>query len=95
MGSLLVIFGYVVAMVPNFLFKHRNFILFLGIGLGLGRFIVVKSHTSEGGFDVGGFIYSNRGYFILVGLGFVLLFTLVCVVKVCYFRKGSLRPFGL
>lgn len=94
-GSLLVMFGYVVAIIPNFLFKQSSISLFVFIGLFMGFFLSRKSEVSEGVFDVGGFLYSIRGLYVLVGVGFVLLFTLVCVVKVCYFRKGSLRPFGL
>lgn len=47
----------------------------------------------EGPFDVGQFMYSDEGVFVFLGLALVLLFTLICVVKVCYFRKRSLRPF--
>lgn len=93
-GSLLVMFGYVVAMIPNFLFKGGGGFLFVFLGVFLGRFSCVKLSFQEGVFDVGGLIYSERGFYILIGLGFVLLFTLVCVVKVCYFRRGALRPFS-
>jgi hypothetical protein len=88
-------FGYVIAMVPNFLFKQGRFLLFLVLGAGVGGLVFLKVVPLEGGFDVGGYIYSDRGYLVLIGLGFVLLFALVCVVKVCYFSKGALRPFRL
>nr|YP_009648862.1 NADH dehydrogenase subunit 6 [Notospermus geniculatus]QCZ36412.1 NADH dehydrogenase subunit 6 [Notospermus geniculatus] len=94
-GSLLVMFGYVVAMAPNFLFKRQSVSLFVFFGFLVGFFVPVKTEVLEGAGDVGGFLYSLGGYFVLVGLGLVLLFTLVCVVKVCYFSKGSLRPFSL
>nr|YP_010146832.1 NADH dehydrogenase subunit 6 [Yininemertes pratensis]QQP01061.1 NADH dehydrogenase subunit 6 [Yininemertes pratensis] len=94
-GSLLVMFGYVVAMVPNFLFKHGSLVGFVILGGVLGSLFVFKCFCLEGPFDVGGFMYSSGGCYVLLGLGFVLLFTLVCVVKVCYFSSGALRPFEL
>lgn len=94
-GSLLVMFGYVVAMVPNFLLKQRKLSFFVFIGFFIGRVFIFKICPLEGRFDVGALIYSSSGCLILIGLAFVLLFRLVCVVKVCYFRKGSLRPFRL
>lgn len=95
MGRLLVIFGYVVAIVPNFLLKQRKLAGFIFVGFFLGNFFVFKVVPLEGVFDVGAFIYSVSGCIVLIGLAFVLLFSLVCVVKICYFRKGSLRPFRL
>jgi NADH-ubiquinone oxidoreductase chain 6 len=92
-GGLLVMFGYVVAMVPNFLFKQSFFLPFFLSGGLIGLLFVIKFSLREGVFDTGGFLYSNDGYLVLIGLAFVLFFTLVCVVKVCYFNKGSLRPF--
>nr|AZL92894.1 NADH dehydrogenase subunit 6 [Parborlasia corrugatus] len=94
-GSLLVMFGYVIAMIPNFLFKHNNFGKFLLLGVFFSFFFSLKMGVSEGLFDVGGFMYSMGGFVVLIGLAFVLLFTLVCVVKICYFSAGSLRPFSL
>jgi len=63
------------------------------IGIPLGLFFCLKGLFLEGPFDVAIFIYSEEGFFVFLGLGFVLLLALLCVVKVCYFRKGSLRPF--
>lgn len=94
-GGLLVIFGYVVSMVPNFLFKQRRFSVFLVLGVSVSRVVSLKFFVLEGPFDVGGFIYSSGGFWVLIGLGLVLLFSLVCVVKVCYFSKGALRPFSV
>ena len=94
-GGLLVMFGYVVAMVPNFLFKQSYLLSFFLFGGVVGSLFFIKSPLREGVFDTGGFLYSSDGYLVLVGLAFVLFFTLVCVVKVCYFNKGSLRPFRL
>nr|YP_002995759.1 NADH dehydrogenase subunit 6 [Lineus viridis]ACO40319.1 NADH dehydrogenase subunit 6 [Lineus viridis] len=94
-GSLLVMFGYVVAMVPNFLLKQSSLVFFVFSGFFLGGFFFFKTVSVEGNFDVGSFIYSSSGCLILIGLAFVLLFSLVCVVKVCYFSSGSLRPFSL
>ncbi len=93
-GRLLVIFGYVVAMRPNFLFKRQNYLFFLLAGFLISWLLAMKLDLTEGISDVGGFLYSVGGYFVLIGLGLVLFFALVCVVKVCYFNKGSLRPFS-
>lgn len=94
-GSLLVMFGYVVAMVPNFFLKRFSFFNVFLFGGFVGFLVGVKSGFLEGLCDVGGFMFSDEGFFVFLGLGFVLLIALVCVVKICYFRKGSLRPFSL
>ena len=94
-GGLLVIFGYVVAIIPNFLFKRKGYVVLFMFGFFCRFFFLRRSFFNEGSFDVAGYIYSNRGCIVVVGLGFVLLLTLICVVKICHFRKGSLRPFSV
>nr|YP_006303249.1 NADH dehydrogenase subunit 6 [Zygeupolia rubens]ADZ05376.1 NADH dehydrogenase subunit 6 [Zygeupolia rubens] len=94
-GSLLVMFGYVVAMIPNFLFRQRGVLFVFVVGMVLGVSYCSKFFVVEGPFDIGGFMYSSDGIVIFLGLGVVLFITLVCVVKICYFSKGSLRPFSV
>ena len=94
-GGLLVMFGYVVAIIPNFLFKRKGYEFLFPFGFFSGLVFFNYVSLREGVFDVGSFIYSSGGCLVVVSLGFVLLLTLVCVVKVCHFRKGSLRPFSV
>nr|YP_009162843.1 NADH dehydrogenase subunit 6 [Micrura bella]AKT74019.1 NADH dehydrogenase subunit 6 [Micrura bella] len=92
-GGLLVMFGYVVVLVPNFVFSWFSvgFVFFLGV---LMSFVVFyKFDFFDGVFDMALELYSDMSFVVLVGLGVVLFLALVCVVKVCYFHSGSLRPF--
>ena len=88
------IFGYVVCMVPNFFFKKPKLLGIFVLGLFMGVLGRKKFLLIEGPADVGSFLFSAEAFFVLLGLGLVLFLALVCVVKVCYFRKGSLRPFS-
>ena len=94
-GSLLVMFGYVVSMVPNFFFRQKNFLYVFLVGFFLSLFVRFKFSLLEGVFDTANFIYSDFSFLVFLGLGLVLLLALVCVVKICYFSKSSLRPFSL
>merc|ERR1712150_470532 len=91
-GGLLVMFGYVISIIPNFyLYKFK----FLGVFLFricLSFFFSFKFFLVDFVKETGNFLYSSQGFCVLIGLGFVLFLRLVCVVKICYFRKGSLRP---
>nr|YP_009131672.1 NADH dehydrogenase subunit 6 [Micrura ignea]AJY78580.1 NADH dehydrogenase subunit 6 [Micrura ignea] len=95
-GGLLVMFGYVVVLVPNFVFSAGKsvYLVLLGVGIGSGFLVGGNSGSVvEGGVDLGLYLFSDFGLFVVLGLGLVLFLALVCVVKVCYFHSGSLRPF--
>ena len=93
------LFGYVVVLVPNLVFSFGGgvFVFILLLIVSCGVLImwgdVVSCGGGEGVTEVGKFLYGDYGFCVLVGLGGVLLLALVCVVKVCYFQDGSLRPF--
>lgn len=94
-GGLLVMFGYVISIIPNFYIYSLNlsFVFFFGVFVSL--FLSFKVFSIDVLKEVGGLLYSSQGFVVLLGLGFVLFLSLVCVVKICYFRKGSLRPFDV
>lgn len=94
-GGLLVMFGYVVAIMPNFLFKGKGYGALFSFGFLFSFVFSNYVFFYEGLSEIASFIYSEGGCIVVVGLGVVLLLTLVCVVKICHFSKGSLRPFSV
>ena len=95
-GGLLVMFGYVLALMPNMWFSGRSVLLVLFFSVlvtlvtgGLGS---VRS-SADFFFDSAELLYSDLGFFVVVGLGFILFLALLVVVKICYFHGGPLRPF--
>nr|YP_010952633.1 NADH dehydrogenase subunit 6 [Acanthopleura vaillantii]WMQ53040.1 NADH dehydrogenase subunit 6 [Acanthopleura vaillantii] len=109
-GGLLVMFAYVTALTPNLVFKkgQLKFVFFLVYFFWLSLFMgsdaisvssrVGESFLSSGGVSVyheqGMSLYSFFGFLTTVSLVLVLLFVLLCVVKICYKKKGALRPFS-
>nr|YP_010303564.1 NADH dehydrogenase subunit 6 [Quasilineus sinicus]QXO02036.1 NADH dehydrogenase subunit 6 [Quasilineus sinicus] len=92
-GGLLVMFGYVVVLVPNFVFPWSNLLLVAGVGFVVGGVGFYKADFIDVVMDLGVELYSDESFVVVGGLGFVLFLALVCVVKICYFHSGSLRPF--
>nr|YP_009755021.1 NADH dehydrogenase subunit 6 [Lepidozona coreanica]QIP53387.1 NADH dehydrogenase subunit 6 [Lepidozona coreanica] len=107
-GGMLVMFAYITALMPNLAFKNMNlWTIFLGV-LGFW-FILLNSvellgipgsNKNSESVSLGEY-YNNLGISLfsvfninlIVGLAIILLFILICVVKICYFNKGPLRPF--
>nr|YP_006576088.1 NADH dehydrogenase subunit 6 [Kulikovia alborostrata]AEM23545.1 NADH dehydrogenase subunit 6 [Kulikovia alborostrata] len=94
-GGLLVMFGYVISMIPNFFFDKSKGGWMVLVVIFFASFFPFKFFLVDGLEEKGGFLYSMEGCLVVIGLGFVLFLSLVCVVKVCYFSKGSLRPFSV
>nr|QQP21745.1 NADH dehydrogenase subunit 6 [Metasepia tullbergi] len=107
-GGLLVMFMYVISLVPNLIFISNKVILYF-LMIMSSYFIInynmMKDVVSE---EVKGFLLNNYeimscggGEFIMMSfnffcyilLGIVLLFVLISVVKICYYCDGALRVF--
>lgn len=88
-GGLLVMFGYVIVLIPNMSFGLSSyFFLFLFFP----AFLWSDFDFFFSGLDFG-FLFRDFGFLLYLGLALILLFCLIVVVKVCYFHSGSLRPF--
>ncbi|YP_010718648.1 NADH dehydrogenase subunit 6 (mitochondrion) [Liolophura japonica] len=106
-GGLLVMFAYVTALTPNLVFKKGSLkfgfflMYFFWVSLFLCSSVVgipgeVESLSLlwEGGYHKQGMsLFSFFGGMTASGLVLILLFILLCVVKVCYKSKGALRPY--
>lgn len=107
-GGLLVIFIYVIRLIPNLIFLSRKvFIYFFVIFLGfiMINFFVTKEMISIDVKDLSLFDYSSLSmggsciiimydnFICYLLLGVVLLFVLISVVKICYYCEGPLRVF--
>nr|YP_009773411.1 NADH dehydrogenase subunit 6 [Dendrochiton gothicus]QIZ12634.1 NADH dehydrogenase subunit 6 [Dendrochiton gothicus] len=107
-GGLLVMFAYVTALMPNLIFK-KNFIHFFFFFstilwfsmLNLSEFIgVISEEQTKMSYlwdpylnHLGISLFSIFNLAVIVGLAMILFFVLICVVKICYFSNGPLRPY--
>nr|QIZ12673.1 NADH dehydrogenase subunit 6 [Acanthopleura echinata] len=106
-GGLLVMFAYVTALTPNLIFKQGylkiSFCLmyFLWVTVFLQSEVVGVMYSLEKlDFPImveyhklGASLFSFFSFMSIVGLALILLFVLLCVVKICYKGGGALRPF--
>jgi len=108
-GGLLVIFAYVIALSPNTIFKSELLVpsVFLLISIivplvlskesfsslsSVNTYFVSKSSTFLK--ECGTELVRSFSISILIGLACVLLINLIVVVKICFYQRGSLRPFN-
>nr|YP_006303210.1 NADH dehydrogenase subunit 6 [Nectonemertes cf. mirabilis HC-2011]ADZ05363.1 NADH dehydrogenase subunit 6 [Nectonemertes cf. mirabilis HC-2011] len=90
-GGMLVLFSYVLVLVPNFLVFLNGLWLF-----SLTFFFFFFSSFSETSMFFLSFsfeMFSGFNLFLYVGLGFILFLALISVVKICCFHEGAFRPF--
>nr|UGS81036.1 NADH dehydrogenase subunit 6 [Eucleoteuthis luminosa] len=107
-GGLLVMFMYVISLIPNLIFlSSKVFMYFFMILLGflLMNFFVTKELVSTDMKDMSLFDYSSMSlsggstimmydnFLCYLLLGVILLFVLISVVKICYYCEGPLRVF--
>nr|YP_010454091.1 NADH dehydrogenase subunit 6 [Eumandya parva]QXJ42068.1 NADH dehydrogenase subunit 6 [Eumandya parva] len=107
-GGMLVMFMYVISLIPNFIFLSGKvffyfFVIF--ISFMLMNFFMLKDNISIINKSMLMFNYDNLSmggssvimmydnFFCYLLLGFVLLFVLISVVKICYYCEGPLRVF--
>nr|QXJ42133.1 NADH dehydrogenase subunit 6 [Sepiolinae sp. GS-2021] len=107
-GGMLVMFMYVISLIPNFIFLSGKvfifFFLFFFSFMMMNFFMLKNSvdvvnkymymfsydNMSMGG---GAIIMMYDNFFCYLLLGFILLFVLISVVKICYYCDGPLRVF--
>nr|WMC21048.1 NADH dehydrogenase subunit 6 [Chtenopteryx sicula] len=107
-GGLLVMFMYVISLIPNLIFlSSKVFLYFFVIFFG---FLVMNFFISKSlvGVDVkdlslldyssltmsgSGMIMMYDNFLCYLLLGVILLFVLISVVKICYYCEGPLRVF--
>nr|NP_008181.1 NADH dehydrogenase subunit 6 [Katharina tunicata]AAC48369.1 NADH dehydrogenase subunit 6 [Katharina tunicata] len=107
-GGLLVMFAYVTALMPNLMFKKNLIQVFFPVStvfwllmLYLSDFIgtLLEEQTKmmflwNSFFNhLGISLFSPFNLLIIVSLALILFFVLICVVKICYFSNGPLRPY--
>nr|QIZ12531.1 NADH dehydrogenase subunit 6 [Plaxiphora albida] len=109
-GGLLVMFAYVTALMPNLMLGGKKMLTFVLFSFFFWFWMFILNEflgVSEGGtsgffYDLenvlnflGGSLFSSFNFFCIIGLVMVLFFVLLCVVKICYFSNGPLRPYKL
>nr|YP_010944782.1 NADH dehydrogenase subunit 6 [Mastigoteuthis agassizii]WMC20880.1 NADH dehydrogenase subunit 6 [Mastigoteuthis agassizii]WMC20970.1 NADH dehydrogenase subunit 6 [Mastigoteuthis agassizii] len=107
-GGLLVMFMYVISLIPNLIFlssKVFSYFFFIFFGFIIMNFFVTKDLVSVDMKDLSLLDYSSvsmggstmimmyDNFTCYLLLGVVLLFVLISVVKICYYCEGPLRVF--
>lgn len=107
-GGILVIFIYVISLIPNLIFlSNKVFIYFFFILLGfiIINYFVMKEMVREEVKNISlldfvsnriggrGIIIIYDNFICYVLLAVILLFVLIRVVKICYYCEGPLRVF--
>nr|YP_008757871.1 NADH dehydrogenase subunit 6 [Sepiella inermis]AGS18378.1 NADH dehydrogenase subunit 6 [Sepiella inermis] len=107
-GGLLVMFMYIISLVPNLIFLSSKVMLYffmIFLSYFLMNYLFMKEVISEemksmslnsfSGVSCGGgeLILMMDNFYCYVVLGVILLFVLISVVKICYYCEGPLRVF--
>nr|WMC20898.1 NADH dehydrogenase subunit 6 [Helicocranchia sp. n SB-2022] len=107
-GGLLVMFMYVISLIPNLIFISSKvfmytFVIFFGflvMNLFVSKEFISIDMKSFSLFDYsamsmygGSMIMMYDNFMCYLLLGVVLLFLLISVVKICYYCEGPLRVF--
>nr|YP_010454221.1 NADH dehydrogenase subunit 6 [Adinaefiola ligulata]QXJ42250.1 NADH dehydrogenase subunit 6 [Adinaefiola ligulata] len=107
-GGMLVMFMYVISLIPNFIFlSNKVFFYFFSIFVSfmLMNFFMMKDMIEIGNksglmlnydnmsMGMSSVIMMYNNFFCYLLLGFILLFVLISVVKICYYCDGPLRVF--
>nr|YP_009024171.1 NADH dehydrogenase subunit 6 [Amphiporus formidabilis]AGL46749.1 NADH dehydrogenase subunit 6 [Amphiporus formidabilis] len=90
-GGMLVLFGYVLVLIPNFVFSLKLYPFFFFFFFFFSPFGEISWNTLDCSFSF--FSYSNL--VVYLSLAVVLFIGLVSVAKICFFQVGALRPFFL
>nr|YP_009504420.1 NADH dehydrogenase subunit 6 [Octopus variabilis]AWX90455.1 NADH dehydrogenase subunit 6 [Octopus variabilis] len=107
-GGLMVMFMYIVSLIPNLIFFSKGLIMYMLIGFFAFFFMnffvmyssldvmMVKFSLMEMKNVSMGFsslVMGNYNFFCYMFLGMLLLLILISVVKICYYCDGPLRVF--
>nr|YP_514805.1 NADH dehydrogenase subunit 6 [Sepia officinalis]BAE80071.1 NADH dehydrogenase subunit 6 [Sepia officinalis] len=107
-GGLLVMFMYIISLVPNLIFLSSKVVLYffmIFFSYFLMSYLFMKEMISEemkslklnsfsgASCASGETILMLDNFYCYVVLGIILLFVLISVVKICYYCDGPLRVF--
>nr|YP_010610652.1 NADH dehydrogenase subunit 6 [Cirrothauma murrayi]WAP91407.1 NADH dehydrogenase subunit 6 [Cirrothauma murrayi] len=107
-GGLLVMFMYIISLIPNLIFMSMKIFFFFFlymIGVIFAIFFSLYNYMDLGLMEFmymnmnnmsmgnSGLIMMGYNFFCYVLLGVLLLFVLISVVKICYYCEGPLRVF--
>nr|YP_009051400.1 NADH dehydrogenase subunit 6 [Tetrastemma olgarum]AIH00388.1 NADH dehydrogenase subunit 6 [Tetrastemma olgarum] len=90
-GGMLVLFGYVLVLTPNFVFSFKVYPFFFFFFFFYFYFPFGEFFCSVYSFSFSLFSFSN--FLVYLFLAVILFVGLVSVVKICFFQVGALRPF--
>nr|WMI45317.1 NADH dehydrogenase subunit 6 [Octopus vulgaris] len=107
-GGLLVMFMYIISLIPNLIFFSKGLIMYVLVGFF--SFFLMNMISMYYYLDVSmsgmkmmevkflslgmsSLLMSSFNFFCYVFLGVLLLLVLVSVVKICYYCEGPLRVF--
>nr|YP_009537152.1 NADH dehydrogenase subunit 6 [Octopus cyanea]ATP74755.1 NADH dehydrogenase subunit 6 [Octopus cyanea]ATP74768.1 NADH dehydrogenase subunit 6 [Octopus cyanea] len=107
-GGLLVMFMYIISLIPNLIFFSKGIMVYMFIGL-VGFFMMnlisMYSYLDVGmmsmkmlemksvSLGLSSLLMSKFNFICYVFLGVLLLLILISVVKICYYCEGPLRVF--
>nr|YP_010610665.1 NADH dehydrogenase subunit 6 [Cirroteuthis muelleri]WAP91420.1 NADH dehydrogenase subunit 6 [Cirroteuthis muelleri] len=107
-GGLLVMFMYIISLIPNLIFLSMKIFFFFFLymtGIFLAVFFSVYNYVDLGLMEFvymnmnnlsmgnSGLVLMNYNFFCYILLGVLLLLVLISVVKICYYCEGPLRVF--
>ena len=90
---MLVLFGYVLVLIPNFVFAFKGGFFILGFIIFF--FFSPCGDESYIMLDFCFSFFSYRNLVVYLSLSIILFVGLVSVAKICFFQVGALRPFLL
>nr|AHG06429.1 NADH dehydrogenase subunit 6 [Nemertopsis sp. WYS-2013] len=91
-GGMLVLFGYVMVLVPNFVFSFKGLMIFFSFFFFF-FFFSSKGEVFSFFFDFSFSFFCISNFYLYLGLAVILFIGLISVSKICFFQAGALRPF--
>nr|YP_008994360.1 NADH dehydrogenase subunit 6 [Cistopus taiwanicus]AGS15333.1 NADH dehydrogenase subunit 6 [Cistopus taiwanicus] len=107
-GGLLVMFMYIISLVPNLIFFSKGMVMYMLIGfvsfflmnmftmyiyMDMSLMMVKIMEIKFVSLGMSSLLMSKFNFFCYVFLGVLLLLILISVVKICYYCEGPLRVF--
>nr|YP_009184019.1 NADH dehydrogenase subunit 6 [Octopus bimaculatus]ALN96948.1 NADH dehydrogenase subunit 6 [Octopus bimaculatus] len=107
-GGLLVMFMYIISLIPNLIFFSKGLVMYMLIGivsiffmnmismywyLDMNMMVMKMMEIKILSLGMSSLVMSGFNFCCYVFLGVLLLLILVSVVKICYYCEGPLRVF--